>query len=285
MITGIVFATNRAIDAGGNQPLRGFAAQQEMVDAQPAIARPAVSQVAPIRVHRRVGMQRADGVAPALLENARKTRAAFRLKQRILGIGLCRINIAIGRNDVEVAGQHDRHADGKQLRGMGREAIHPGELVFEFRSGLRVAVRRVERRYKHAVHRSLDVARLRVVRIAGQFGAREDGVSPARENGNAVPRFLATPDRAITRFLDRRFGEFTIRSLQLLKAHHIGLGRAQPGEKIGQPLVNVVDVEGGNFHDTRTSPPGLTQRLHADFRSPPHFIVDCRVKPGDNEAM
>ena len=68
-------------------------------------------------------------------------------------------------------GEHDRRIDGVKLGRMGQESLHPGELVFEFRSRLRVAVGRIERRDQHAVHRRLDVAALPIVRIAGQRGS------------------------------------------------------------------------------------------------------------------
>ena len=124
------------------------------------------------------------------VEQALKQRAAFRLQQRVLRVGLRRIDIAIGRHDVEVAGQHDRHAGRIELRGMRDETLHPRELVGEFRAGLRVAVRRIERRDEHAVHRRLDVAALGVGGIAGQLGARDDRLAVAREDGDAVPGFL-----------------------------------------------------------------------------------------------
>ena len=141
MIAGIVLAANGAIDAGGDKALGGFLAQQQMIDAQAGVARPAVAQVAPVSVHRRVGMQRADGVAPALTEQARETRAAFRLQQRVLVVRFGLIDIAIGRHDIEIAGEHDRHVGGEQIRRMRDQPVHPGELVGEFRSGLRIAVR------------------------------------------------------------------------------------------------------------------------------------------------
>ncbi|TIS10391.1 MAG: hypothetical protein E5X14_01335, partial [Mesorhizobium sp.] len=48
------------------------------------------------------------------------------------------------------------------------EALVPGELVGEFRPGLRIAVRRVEAGNHDAVDRRLDVARLAVGIVAGQ---------------------------------------------------------------------------------------------------------------------
>ena len=80
MIARAVSRANVTIDAGIDQPLRRLRAQQQVVDAQPCIPRPSVSHVVPERIHRRVGMQGPDRVDPALIENALKQRAAFRLK-------------------------------------------------------------------------------------------------------------------------------------------------------------------------------------------------------------
>jgi hypothetical protein len=104
-------------------------------------------------------------------------------------------------------------------------------------------------------HRSLDIARLRVVGIAGQVRVGNDRLRAARKNGDAVPRFLSAPDSAVACLLDRGSGEFAIRGLQLLQAHHVGFGSAQPAKQIGEPLVDIVDVKGGDFHFS-TAPAG-----------------------------
>jgi len=54
-----------------------------MIDAQPAIAWPAVPQVTPVGVHRRVGMQRPDRIAPAPPQKLSKPLAGFGLNERI----------------------------------------------------------------------------------------------------------------------------------------------------------------------------------------------------------
>ena len=179
-------------------------------------------------------MQRADRIGPALLENALERGAAFRLDQRILGVGFRRIDIEVGRHDVVVAGEHDRHARAMELARMPREPREPGELVVEFRTGLRVAVRRVQGCDQHALHGRLDVAALRVGRIARQCGAGQHRLGAARQDRHAVPRFLSAPDRAIAGLLDRRGGEFAIRGLELLQADDVGLRRPQPGEQVAR---------------------------------------------------
>jgi len=145
-------------------------------------------------------MEGADGIAPALAEELRKARAAFRLQQRILVVGLRRINIVLGRHDIEVAAEHDRHARCEKRRRMDKEAIQPDEFVFEFRPGLRVAVRRVERGDQHAVDRRLDIAGLRVIGIARQFGG------PSGPIGHLVTGLLARGNASFNRWLVHELG-------------------------------------------------------------------------------
>ena len=152
--------------------------QQDLIEPQPGVALPALSHVVPERIHRRIRMQRADGIDPALRQQALVGGAALRLQQRVLVVGFGRIDVLVGRHDVVVAREHDRDAGLVKRGGMADQPLDPGELVVEFRSGLRVAVRRVERGDQHAVDRGLDVAALRVVRIARQLGARHDRLAP-----------------------------------------------------------------------------------------------------------
>ena len=237
-----------AVDAGINQTFCGFRIQQQMVDAKAGIAFPAVSLVIPERVHRRIRMHRADRIDPALIEKAPKQRPRLRLHKRVLGVGLGGINIGVGRHDVEVPREHDRRIQGVKLGRVSQEPLHPGELIFEFRPRLRVAVRRIERGNQHAVDRRLDIAALRISGVAGQLGTRDDGLTIATQDGDAVPRLLPAPNGAITGLFDCRDWKFGICRLQLLKAGNVRPGLAQPAAEIGKPLVDVVDIEGGDLH-------------------------------------
>ena len=96
----------------------------------------------------------------------------------------------------------------------------------------------------------LDVARLHVV-AAGQVAARDDRIATASENGDAVPRFLTAPHRAVASLGKRVLRKFPVGRFKLLQADHVWLCRLQPGEQISKPLVDVVDVEGGDFHGAR----------------------------------
>src|SRR5437870_7515622 len=195
VIAGALSAANLTIDARADKAVRGLGAQQQMIDTKAGVPRPSVSHVVPERVHRRIRMQRADCVNPALLENALKKNAAFRLNERVFRIGLRWIDITVRRHDVVVAREHDRDARAVKLPGMGRKALHPSELIREFGARLWVAVRGIERRDQHAMHRRLDIAALFVSRIARQLRARDNGLAIAAEDGDSVPRLLAAPSR------------------------------------------------------------------------------------------
>ncbi len=130
----------------------------------------------------------------------------------------------VGRHDVVVAREHDRHAGLVERGGVTREPLEPGELVVEFRPGLRVAVRRIERSDQHAVDRGLDVAALGVVRIARQLGARDDRHHAARQDRDAVPGLLAAPHRLVAGLAQRVALETRGRvALSSCRQHDVGL--------------------------------------------------------------
>ena len=150
MIAGTFKASDLAVNACIAQSLCGVRIQQQMIDAKAGVARPAIPFVVPERVHRLIRMHRADRIDPALIEKPPKQRSRLRLHKRILGIGLGGIDVGVGRHDIEIPCEHDRRVDGADLGGVRQEPFHPRELVLEFRSGLRVAIRRIERGDKHA---------------------------------------------------------------------------------------------------------------------------------------
>ena len=162
MIAGASHPPHLAIDSGLNQPLRRLLAQEQMIEAKPCVARPAVSQIIPEGVHRLVGMELADGIDPALVEEPPEQRARLGLNQSVLRIGLAEVDVALGWHDIEVSGDDHGNVFGIELRRMRQQALHPGELVRKFRAWLGIAVRRVERSHKHAVDRGLDISALTV---------------------------------------------------------------------------------------------------------------------------
>ena len=67
------------------------------------------------------------------------------MQQGVLLLVVPGIDVGLGRHDVVVAGENDRHAGRHQLRGMGDQALEPGELVVELGPGPGIAVGQVQR--------------------------------------------------------------------------------------------------------------------------------------------
>ena len=80
MIAGLLSSSHVTIDAGTLQTLFQIGAEQNVIDAEPAIALPALPHVVPERVHRFFGMERANGVGPALREKVLIRGAALWLQ-------------------------------------------------------------------------------------------------------------------------------------------------------------------------------------------------------------
>jgi hypothetical protein len=60
------------IDTRIDKALCSFRVQEQMIDAQTGIAFPPVSSVIPKSVHRRIGMDGADGINPTQIKNPSK---------------------------------------------------------------------------------------------------------------------------------------------------------------------------------------------------------------------
>ena len=97
-----------------------------MVDAETGVARPGAGGVVPEGVEPLlVGVERAQRVGPALVDDAAEGGLAFGLEQRVIGHRPAREGVAVLGNDVEVAGQHRRPLLGKDCGGPLAEPIHP----------------------------------------------------------------------------------------------------------------------------------------------------------------
>ena len=129
----------------------------------------------------------------------------------------------------------------------------PVELVVEFRSRLRIAVRQIDAGDDDAVDGGFDIARFVVVGIAGQGGADQHRLGLARQDGDAVPGFLAAPHRAVAGLADRIDRKVGVGGFQFLQRDGIGFCRTQPAQQVRQAAIDVVDVEGGDFHARRLS--------------------------------
>ena len=220
-----------------------------MIEPQAGVARPAVAQIAPEGEHRLIRMQFTQRVGPAHVGQVGEGGARRRLQQRIIDEGARRINVEVGRHDIVVAGQHRRDVFVQQRRSMVEKTVEPVELVGKFRPRLWVAVRHVERGDHDAADGCLDVAALRILLIAGQRGADQHRLGVARQNGDAVPATLAAPHGAVASLAQRIDREGRVGGFQLLQAHHVRPLGGQPRQQIAEPLVDVVDIEGGDLHD------------------------------------
>src|SRR5262245_11452538 len=117
----------------------------------------------------------------------------------IVGVGMPRIDVELGRYDIEIAGKHSGNTGALQPPRMAEQALKPGELVVELGAGMRIAIRQIDAAHQDASDGSLDVPVLRVVIIAGKPVSGENRFAAAREDGNAVPGPLSAPDRVIAK--------------------------------------------------------------------------------------
>jgi hypothetical protein len=214
MVASTLLTAREPVDTSVDQAIGGYPVQQEEIDAQARIPAPAISFVVPERVHRLLGVKGPNGVDPTLIEQAPIARAAFRLKQRILCPRFGRIDIMIGRHDIEVTCEYDRGVQPVEGVCVRDETLEPSELVIEFRPWLRVAVRQVDGCYERAVHRRFDIAALIVRRIARKSVAGQQWFSTSREDGYAIIGALPAPDGVISGVPDRRRREGAISGLE-----------------------------------------------------------------------
>ena len=133
---------------------------------------------------------------------------------------------------------------------MGVQALQPSEFVIEFGTGLGVSIGSVDRGDEHAVDGRLEIAALPIGGVAWQVHASHNR-SPSRENRHAVPAPLAAAYRMIARLPDCLRRELGVRGFELLKAHDVGLGFAEPVQQVRQATVDVVDIETGDLHRFR----------------------------------
>jgi hypothetical protein len=125
----------------------------------------------------------------------------------------------------------------------------PSQLVVEFRPGLRVTVRQIDRPNDEPVDRRFQIPAMSVVRIVRQPAPSFQWLSPLRKDRDTVEPLLPMPYRPVTRALDRELGKRSVRSLQLLQADDIRTEFFEPLEKSWQSTRDAVDIEGGDFHD------------------------------------
>ena len=128
MVAGVLSSSYVTIDASVLQTLHQNGTEQKVVNAETPAAFPALPHVIPERVHRFFGMERADGVGPALREKAQIRGAALGLQQGVTIPGLRRVDVEVCRHNVVIASQRDGRAGRVKFSRMGGQG-RPGHLA------------------------------------------------------------------------------------------------------------------------------------------------------------
>ena len=141
--------------------------------------------------------------------------------------------MSCGIGDIVVTGRHHGRAARHEFGGVGNEALKPGQLVIEFRSGLRIPIGEVDGSDQDSLNRRFNVAslmifrilisRIMIFRISRQTCASQHGNVVSRENGHAVPGAFPLPDRFVTERPKGIHGKGSLLCLELLEAHHVRL--------------------------------------------------------------
>src|SRR5829696_9383346 len=219
-----------------------------MIEPQAGVAAPCVPEVITEGIDPLVRMEHAYSVGPALIDEAAEGEPDLRAKERVIDPTLGLVDVEFGRHDVEIAGEHHRHAAFQELGGVRGKAREPSEFVVELRPGRRIAVRQIEAADDDAGNCRLDIAALRVLKLARQPTPGLGWICAAGEDCDAIPTLLAVPDRAIAGVTKRRSREPLLRRLQFLQTDDVWRGLGEPAQEYRQAAVDAVDVEGSDLH-------------------------------------
>jgi len=96
VITGAGTAAHLAVHIGTGQHGSEFLVEQQVVDAQARVARPAIAPIVPIGVDRLVRMQYTDCIAPPLLQQPRECGTALGLEQCIVSPRCRVVDVGVG---------------------------------------------------------------------------------------------------------------------------------------------------------------------------------------------
>lgn len=107
MVAGLFPATRATVDVGCGKPRGGWWIEQDVIDPQPGVPFEGLTPIFPEGVDPFVRMEMAQGVGPSLRDQTRICLPHLGREQRILAPALGRVDIQVGRHDVEVAGDDD----------------------------------------------------------------------------------------------------------------------------------------------------------------------------------
>ena len=111
-----------------------------MVDADARVALERAAPIIPEAVNSFIGMEMADRVGPALIQNAPEGGPGVGRKQRVVLPILGLVDVEVGRDDILVAARDHRRLQVEQRFEMRVETRHPLELVIIFGARPRVAI-------------------------------------------------------------------------------------------------------------------------------------------------
>src|SRR5215472_14814233 len=207
-------AAHVAIDARLLEPGAKLRIQKQMIDAQPGIALIGVAKVVPERIDLRLRVQRTNRIRPALPQQLRVRLANLDPEERIVHPALRLVDIALGGDDVVIAGEHHGGSVRDQLGGVASEALEPAQLVVEPGTWGGIAVREIQTAYDDLIDPGFDVAAVDILGISREGAADFDGLTTTGEDGNAVPAFLAVPDDAIAGCANRQLRKLLLPCLE-----------------------------------------------------------------------
>ena len=125
MIARLFPASYVPVDTGGKKAFGQSGAQHEVIDTQPCIPAPRVSEIVPKGVDAFCGMQLAQGIRPALFEETVKSAPDLGTEKRIVHPSLRLIDVKVGRHHIVVAGERDRRIQGQQFACVNDQPFEP----------------------------------------------------------------------------------------------------------------------------------------------------------------
>ena len=96
-----------------------------MIQPHAFVVRPAVSEIAPKGPERPVRLDGPQSIGPAHAQEPLESISDLRLQKRVRLLVMANVDVCVGGNDIEVAGQHDRHVRGHERGSVSDKPIEP----------------------------------------------------------------------------------------------------------------------------------------------------------------
>src|SRR3974390_1835905 len=117
---------------------------------------------------------------------------------------------------------------------MRQQAVEPTQLIFELRTRGRIAVGQVKAADHDAADFGLDIAAVKIIRIAGKCSPDLLGISIPSEYGDPVPALLSVPDHSVSSVSNGGLRKLLLGRLKFLETYDIGRALREPAQQIGQ---------------------------------------------------